>query len=174
MALGTWRTWSVFDRIVNVQVVQVLAVFICEGNTMHHVIVGTGPAGVVAAEHLRKLDADAEITMLGAEDKPPYSRMAIPYFLVGNIEEDGTYLRKAASHYQQHRINVVQNRVSSINTASKQLALGDGSSMGYDRLLVHHSRIKDPTVQLQKILIAPRLASLSASAFSTEAASACG
>ena len=136
MALGTWRTWSVFDRIVNVQVVQVLAVFICEGNTMHHVIVGTGPAGVVAAEHLRKLDADAEITMLGAEDKPPYSRMAIPYFLVGNIEEDGTYLRKAASHYQQHRINVVQNRVSSINTASKQLALGDGSSMGYDRLLL--------------------------------------
>jgi len=96
---------------------------------MHHVIVGTGPAGVVAAEQLRKLDATAEITMLGAENKPPYSRMAIPYFLVGNIEEDGTYLRKSASHFEKLGINVVQNRVSSINTASKQLALGDGSSM---------------------------------------------
>jgi len=74
--------------------------------------------------------------MLGAEDKPPYSRMAIPYFLVGNIEEEGTYLRKSASHYEQHKINVVQSRASSINTANKQVELGDGRSMSYDRLLV--------------------------------------
>jgi len=103
---------------------------------MHHVIVGTGPAGVVAAEHLRKLDASAEITLLGAENKPPYSRMAIPYFLVGNIEEEGTYLRKSASHYENHKINVVQSRANSINTANKQVQLGDGNSMSYDRLLV--------------------------------------
>ena len=32
---------------------------------MHHVIIGTGPAGVVAAEHIRKLDASCQITMLG-------------------------------------------------------------------------------------------------------------
>jgi len=103
---------------------------------MHHVIIGTGPAGVVAAEHIRKLDASCQITMLGAEDKPPYSRMALPYFLVGDINEDGTYLRKDNSHYSGLNINVVQNRVNSIDTGGKQLSLADGSTMQYDRLLI--------------------------------------
>ncbi len=103
---------------------------------MHHVIVGAGPAGVVAAENLRKYDPASSITLLGAENKPPYSRMAIPYFLVGDIKEDGTYLRKDAAHYSSMNINVVQNRVSSVNTAAKELALADGSSMNYDRLLI--------------------------------------
>lgn len=103
---------------------------------MHHVIVGAGPAGVVAAENLRKFDPASSITLLGAEGKPPYSRMAIPYFLVGDIKEEGTYLRKDNAHYSGQNINVVQNRVSSINTGNKELALADGSSMNYDRLLI--------------------------------------
>ncbi len=103
---------------------------------MQHVIIGAGPAGVVAAEHLRKLDASCGITLLGGEGKPPYSRMAIPYFLVGDIAEDGTYLRKTANHFADLNIDVVQKRVDSINTASKALSLADGSSMQYDRLLI--------------------------------------
>ena len=103
---------------------------------MQHVIIGAGPAGVVAAEHLRKLDANCGITLLGGEGKPPYSRMAIPYFLVGDIAEDGTYLRKTANHFADLKIDVVQKRVDSINTASKALSLADGSSMQYDQLLV--------------------------------------
>lgn len=103
---------------------------------MHHVIVGAGPAGVVAAENLRKYDPASSITLLGAENKPPYSRMAIPYFLVGDIKEQGTYLRKDAAHFSGQNINVVQNRVSSVDTAGKKLALADGSSMSYDRLLI--------------------------------------
>lgn len=103
---------------------------------MHHVIIGAGPAGVVAAENLRKFDPASSITLLGAEDKPPYSRMAIPYFLVGNIEEEGTYLRKNADHFSRQNINVVNNRVSSVDTAGRGLVLADGSSMNYDRLLI--------------------------------------
>ncbi len=43
---------------------------------MHHVILGTGPAGVIAADTLRKHDANAKITLIGEENEPPYSRMA--------------------------------------------------------------------------------------------------
>jgi len=32
---------------------------------MQHIIVGAGPAGVVAAETLRKTDPDADITIIG-------------------------------------------------------------------------------------------------------------
>ena len=45
---------------------------------MTYVVVGAGPAGVVAAETLRKADADSEIVLIGNEPEPPYSRMAIP------------------------------------------------------------------------------------------------
>ena len=45
---------------------------------MQHVIVGAGPAGVVAAETLRKGDRAADIVLIGDEPEPPYSRMAIP------------------------------------------------------------------------------------------------
>ena len=48
---------------------------------MHHMIVGAGPAGVVAAETLRRADPKARITMIMDENEPPYSRMAIPYYL---------------------------------------------------------------------------------------------
>jgi len=45
--------------------------------------VGAGPAGVIAAETLRKHAPGDRITLVGDEAEPPYSRMAIPYLLVG-------------------------------------------------------------------------------------------
>lgn len=103
---------------------------------MHHVIIGAGPAGVVAAEHLRKYDPSSDITLLGAEGKPPYSRMAIPYFLVGDIAEGGTYLRKNATHYTDSSIDVRQVRASSIDTTEKNIRLMDGDTLRYDKLLI--------------------------------------
>ena len=43
---------------------------------MKHLILGNGPAGVVAAEALRRAAPRAEIVMTGSEGLPPYSRMA--------------------------------------------------------------------------------------------------
>jgi len=103
---------------------------------MHYVIIGAGPAGVNAAEHLRKNDPSGEITLLAAEDAPPYSRMALPYFLVGDISAEGTYLRKDADHYAQLGINVRHARVSSVDTAAKSIELLGGDSLAYDKLLV--------------------------------------
>ena len=103
---------------------------------MHHVIIGAGPAAVAAAEHIKKLDARSEVTMLAAEDVPPYSRMAIPYYLVGNITPEGTYLRKDAAHFDKLGINVRHARASSINPQAKEVSLGSDGSMKYDKLLV--------------------------------------
>ena len=90
---------------------------------MNHVIIGAGPSGVVAAETLRKLSPESEITLIGDEPEPPYSRMAIPYYLVDNISEQGTHLRKRESWYESHRIDVVQDRVDSVDTAAKSLSI---------------------------------------------------
>jgi len=103
---------------------------------MKHVIIGNGPTGVVAAETLRQSDPDAEILMLGCENQPPYSRMAIPYLLEGNIDESGTYLRKKAGHFEALRIETREGRVVAIDTAAQTLLVADGSKINYDRLLI--------------------------------------
>ncbi|RLA20731.1 MAG: NAD(P)/FAD-dependent oxidoreductase [Gammaproteobacteria bacterium] len=103
---------------------------------MHHVIIGAGPAGVVAAESLRKADSSAKITILGKESEPPYSRMAIPYKLKGKIEEEGMYLRHDPEHFKALDIDVRQCNVDKINPESKTLELSDGSQQSYDKLLI--------------------------------------
>lgn len=103
---------------------------------MSYVIVGAGPAGVVAAETLRKLDPSGEVTLIGGEPEPPYSRMAIPYLLTGNIDEAGTYLRKAEGHYDGAGIAYRQARVAGVAPDAKSLQLDGGETLGYDKLLI--------------------------------------
>ncbi|MCB1900123.1 MAG: NAD(P)/FAD-dependent oxidoreductase [Rhodocyclaceae bacterium] len=103
---------------------------------MKHVIIGNGPAGVVAAETLRHADPACQILMIGSELEPPYSRMAIPYLLEGNIDESGTYLRKTPDHFASKRIETLQGRVVALDTSARTLLLKDGTSISYDRLLV--------------------------------------
>ena len=102
----------------------------------HHVILGAGPAGVIAAETIRKHAPQDTITLVGDEAEPPYSRMAIPYLLMGNIDEAGTYLRKTPSHFADLRINQLFAHAVSVDVAIKRVALSTGENLSYDRLLI--------------------------------------
>ncbi len=103
---------------------------------MKHVIIGAGPAGVVAAEALRRHDPESSIIIVGDEPEPPYSRMAIPYFLVDRVAEEGTYLRKGEGHFEDLGIEVRRARASAVDTAARSVALDGGDTLAYDRLLV--------------------------------------
>lgn len=103
---------------------------------MKHVILGAGPAGVVAAENLRKADPTSSVVLIGGEAKPPYSRMAIPYVLTGKIEEQGTYLRKTDGYYADKGIQYVQGLASKVDGTAKTVSLEDGQSFDYDKLLI--------------------------------------
>ena len=103
---------------------------------MHYLIAGAGPAAIAAAERLRKLDSDGEITLIGAQPQPPYSRMAIPYFLTGKVGEDGTYLRRSSDHYKDQRIELVRGEVVCVDASAHQVTLADGQQFNYDKLLL--------------------------------------
>jgi NAD(P)H-nitrite reductase large subunit len=103
---------------------------------MHHVILGAGPAGVIAAETLRKHAPDDRITLVGDEREAPYSRMAIPYLLMGNIGEEGTLLRKGGTHYSDLRIEAVQARATQVDAKARQVQLDNGQALGFDTLLI--------------------------------------
>ncbi len=122
---------------------------------MKHLIIGNGPAGVVAAEALRRADPTAEVVLVGDENEPPYSRMAIPYLLTGNISEQGTHLRKDAGHYERLGIRLVHARAEKVDSAACSVTLTNGEKLPYDRLLIasgsHPLRPAIPGIDLPNV-----------------------
>ena len=103
----------------------------------HHLILGAGPAGVIAAETIRKHSPNDLVTIVGDEPEAPYSRMAIPYLLMGNIGESGTHLRHDPAHYERLRIALKRGvRATAVDTAARRVSFDDGTSLDYDRLLI--------------------------------------
>ena len=103
---------------------------------MEYVIVGAGPAGVIAAETLRQSDPGGAITIVNDEAERPYSRMALPYLLADNIDEAGTHLRHGPQHYEKLRIGLRQGRVAGIAPGAKTVTLEGGETLAYDKLLL--------------------------------------
>lgn len=103
---------------------------------MRHVILGNGPAGVVAAEALRKLSPPDTVTLVGDEPGPPYSRMAIPYLLMGDIDEQGTWLRKEPGHFERMGIALKEGRAAAVDASKREVRLESGEVLAWDRLLV--------------------------------------
>lgn len=103
---------------------------------MNYVILGAGPAGVTAAETIRQSDKTGKITLVSGDGEPPYSRMALPYYLHGDIKEQGTYLRQQPGHYEKLGIDVKLSRAGGIDTTARKLFLTGGEALPYDKLLI--------------------------------------
>ena len=103
---------------------------------MKHVILGAGPAGVIAAETIRKHSASDEIVVIGDEPEAPYSRMAIPYLLIGQVGEGGTHLRHTPGHFAALRITVKQGRAKRVDVANRCVVLEGGGTEPFDKLLI--------------------------------------
>jgi len=102
----------------------------------HHVILGAGPAGIIAAETLRKHCPQDRITVVGDEREAPYSRMAIPYLLIGKVPEKGTWLRKGDTHFADLHIDIVHARATQVDAKARQVVLDNGQTLAFDKLLI--------------------------------------
>ncbi|MBL8308095.1 MAG: NAD(P)/FAD-dependent oxidoreductase [Rubrivivax sp.] len=103
---------------------------------MRHIILGAGPAGVIAAETIRKHAPQDDVFLVGDEPEAPYSRMAIPYLLIGQVGEAGTHLRHGPNHYERLGIQLKRNRAVKLDAAAKTVTMDDGSVHAFDRLLI--------------------------------------
>ena len=105
---------------------------------MDFVIIGSGPAGVRAAETLRENDPQATITLVGDEPGEPYARMAIPYILSGAIDDGGARQRRSLDHLQALGIRYLHGKALKVQARPDggQVDLADGTQLPYDRLLV--------------------------------------
>jgi len=100
------------------------------------VVVGHGIAGVTAAEHVRKLHPDCEISIIGKEQFPLYNRMGITRLIYGRSAMQGLYLLPDA-WYEEHRIaSWLNTRVEKIEVAGHAVVLATGDRLPYDRLIL--------------------------------------
>jgi NADPH-dependent 2,4-dienoyl-CoA reductase/sulfur reductase-like enzyme/nitrite reductase/ring-hydroxylating ferredoxin subunit len=101
------------------------------------VIVGGGAAGFAAAEMLRRQRYDGSIVMLSDDEAAPVDRPNLSKdYLAGTAPEEWLPLRDA-SYYAEERIDLRLNTsVTAIDPRSREVTLGTGDRVGYDRLLL--------------------------------------
>lgn len=103
---------------------------------MRYVIIGASAAGTQAAEELRRLDKEAKITVITAENYSPYSRCLISRFVDGRLAEDSLYF-KTKHFFKDHSIEGVLNtRVVGIDRGAKKVVCGKDKVVPYDKLLI--------------------------------------
>ncbi len=101
------------------------------------VIVGGGGAGLAAADMLRREGYDGILTMISADDSPPYDRPNLSKdFLAGTAPDDWIPLR-SSEYYSDRRIDLVLgSRVSSLDIKRRQVQLESGKTYGFGALLI--------------------------------------
>ncbi len=103
---------------------------------MHHVIIGNGIAGVSAAEAIRRIDPHSAITMIGDETEIPYCRPMISMVLEGALGPERLPIR-GRDFYASLKISpLLGERVTALDTDARQVTIGEGRTISYDRLLI--------------------------------------
>ena len=99
----------------------------------HIVVVGNGVAGLTAADTLRRLDFDGDITVIGAENRPTYSRPALSKTALDPAQElEVSYLPEAT-----HGGTVLLGSAAvGLDPASQRLSLDNGTALAYDGLIL--------------------------------------
>ena len=102
-------------------------------NNSAMVVVGSGPAGVSAAEAFRRHDAETPVRILTADTDLPYARPPLSKeFLRGETDDVALH---PAEWYAEHRIELVCARVARIDPAGRSVVV-DGERVPYSALIL--------------------------------------
>ena len=102
---------------------------------MQYVIIGNGIAGVRAAEAIRVTDPHGDISMIGDETVPPYSRPMISQVLDGSQPHRKLAIRSARFYDECKITPLLGRRADGIDVANRKV-LVSGDRIAFDRLLI--------------------------------------
>jgi len=103
---------------------------------MEHVIVGAGIAGTSAADEIRKLDPKARITLLSEEPYPLYSRILLPEYLAGAIDESRLFIRNLAWYEERQITLLTSHPVQEVDPRERVVHTTSNRAFPYQRLLL--------------------------------------
>jgi nitrite reductase (NADH) large subunit len=101
-----------------------------------YVIVGSGVAGVTAAQTIARADPGAEIVLLGCEPHPYYQRPRLWALIADEIEEHELFFRPAEWYAGQGIRLHLDTAARELDPIAHELRLADGTTLSYDRLLL--------------------------------------
>lgn len=106
-------------------------------SSKRHVILGAGQCGANAAVAMRQAGFDGEIVLVGAEPHLPYDRPPLSKAALTEDPEPAPALHFAAEKYAGLNIELRLGMVATgIDPQARTVALADGGTLGYDRLLI--------------------------------------
>jgi NADPH-dependent 2,4-dienoyl-CoA reductase/sulfur reductase-like enzyme len=106
-----------------------------EGPKKGIVIVGGGLAAARTSEQLRRAGYTGHITMVSNEVHLPYDRPPLSKELLRSEVDDSTL--KPQEFYDEHDITLrLGVAATSLDTAAQTVALDDGTTLGYDELVI--------------------------------------
>ncbi|MGI5160674.1 NAD(P)/FAD-dependent oxidoreductase [Microbispora sp. CA-102843] len=97
------------------------------------VVVGNGIAGLTAADALREGGFDGELTIVGDEPHPAYSRPALSKALLLDGDDVSSHELPPATHGANEFLGV---RASGLDVERRLVSLDDGTALPYDRLVI--------------------------------------
>ncbi|MCG7623927.1 NAD(P)/FAD-dependent oxidoreductase [Epibacterium sp. Ofav1-8] len=100
----------------------------------HIAVIGAGQAGASLVAKLRNSGFDGDITLIGAEEALPYQRPPLSKaYLLGEMELERLFLRPESFYAEQNITLRLGTRVDAIDTASKEIHIGN-EVIAYDQL----------------------------------------
>jgi 3-phenylpropionate/trans-cinnamate dioxygenase ferredoxin reductase component len=101
------------------------------------VIVGAGLAGAKAAEALRDNDFDGHVVLFAAEEHLPYERPPLSKEYLAGKKTLDDFTVDPAAWYRDHHVDLrLGTEVADVNAAEHTVTLPDGTTVGYDKLLL--------------------------------------
>ncbi|OMB99461.1 pyridine nucleotide-disulfide oxidoreductase [Mycobacterium sp. NS-7484] len=101
------------------------------------VIVGGGLSGAKAAEALRDNDFDGHVVLFAAEDHLPYERPPLSKEYLAGTKTLDDFTVDTRAWYRDHNVDLrLGTEVTAVNAAEHTVALPDGTTVGYDKLLL--------------------------------------
>jgi len=101
-----------------------------------YVIVGSGPAGVSAAQAIRKADPRGRVLLLSAESLPFYSRIRLPEFLDGRASRPDLIIR-GEDWFREKGIELrLDTRVEGLDAKDARVRLSGSAQEPYDACLL--------------------------------------
>jgi NAD(P)H-nitrite reductase large subunit len=102
---------------------------------LRHVLIGSGPAAMTAAETIRGRDDEAEILIVGAEGHGYYSRPGLAYYLAKEVPEEGLF-PFSPKDFADLDLHLIHDRAVGVSPAAHRVSLESGQELDYDRLLI--------------------------------------
>src|SRR5215470_20395381 len=101
-----------------------------------YVLIGNSAASLAAVDGIRKHDKTGEITIINREDGPAYSRVALPYYVAGEMTLADLLIRQKPDYAKVGVTLLERENVAAIDPVGKKVELESGKKIEFAKLLL--------------------------------------